>query len=85
MISKLLFCKYMYMYLSFRLLADNVVYCHLLPTCHWWNLEHCSECKETMHGYVNKIIKTYVVIEKKMKFLQCMPISKGISLSNIIQ
>lgn len=44
------------MFLSFRLLADNLAHCHLLPTCHWWNLGHCSEGKGTMHGYVNKII-----------------------------
>lgn len=62
MVSKLLFRKYMF--LSFRLLADNLAHCHLLPTWHWWNLGHCSEGKGTMHGYVNKIIKTYLVIEK---------------------
>lgn len=44
MIWKLWFCNYMYV--SLRLLADNFAHCHLLPICHWWHLQHCSEGKE---------------------------------------
>lgn len=45
------------MYLSLRLLEDNLAHCHLLPTCRWWHLQHCSEGKEQCMPILIKILQ----------------------------
>lgn len=45
------------MYLSLRFLEDNLAHCHLLPTCRWWHLQHCSEGKEQCMPILIKILQ----------------------------